>query len=142
FPTRRSSDLAAAAGEVRLALRDQVALEPAGNAHVLGPDVGLDLALRGQRDVAVCVDLPLHLSVDPQGACRDDGTLELRALTDDGDLSILIRHGSLLSSLGDGERWHRRRLAFLTLPDHRAFTTSSGAASACRIASSSSTDRL
>src|SRR5207244_6785447 len=74
---------AAAAGEVRLALRDQVALEPAGNAHVLGPDVGLDLALRGQRYVAVCVDLPLHLSVDPQGACRDDGTLELRALTDD-----------------------------------------------------------
>ena len=72
-------------------------LKRAGHGDVLRADVGLDLALRRERDVAVGVDLALDLPVDPQAPGRDDVALEARARTDDRDLTVVLSH---LASLG------------------------------------------
>ena len=143
---------AAAAGEVRLALHDEVALELAGHAHVLRADVGLDLALRRQGHVAVGVDLALDLTVDAQVAGRDDVALEARAGADDRDLTVVLSHVASLAlvlvrprsrvSLGGAVRGDRVRVVVVTPEDHRASTGSASAVIACRIASASSLDRL
>ena len=131
---------AAAAREVRLALHDDVALEAPGHAHVLRADVGLDLGLRGQGDVAVGVDLPLDLAVDPEAPGRHDVALEPRAGSDDRDLSVL-RHVRILSV--SGPRGDRHVAA--SASSRRQINAPPPARSspiACRIASSSSSERL
>src|SRR6266511_1019312 len=54
----------AAPCQLGLSLHEDVPLEPAGHGHAVGADVGLDLALGAQHDVALGVDLALHLAVD------------------------------------------------------------------------------
>src|SRR4029453_1421705 len=78
-------------------LDEDRALEPAGHHDVLRADVRLDLALRREQDVALGVDLPLHLSVDPQRPRGHGRAFELGSLSHDGDLSALpICHPSHL----------------------------------------------
>src|SRR5215204_416126 len=139
---------------------DDRALEPAGHHDVLRPDVRLDLALRREQDVALRVDLPPHLPVDPQRPRGHDRALELGSLPHDGDLSaLLICHPSHLRpariGLGRLVSLHRTSVALrrreiargrcrvVPSPDHVADTARSAPGSrACRIASSSSIDRL
>src|SRR5512132_804027 len=136
------------------------ALEPAGHHDVLRADVRLDLALRREQDVALGVDLPLHLPVDPQRPGGHDRALELGSLPHDRDLSALlichpshlrpprIRPGRLVPLVRTSvARRHgeigRGRCRVVPSPDHVADTARSAPGSrACRIASSSSIDRL
>src|SRR5918994_1688996 len=134
-------------------LDEDRALEPAGHHDVLRADVRLDLALRGEQDVALGVDLPPHLPVDPQRPGGHDRALELGSLPHDGDLSALlichpshlrpsrIRPGRLVP-LGRTSVARRRgqiargRYRVVPSPDHVADTARSApGCSACRIAS-------
>src|SRR5207247_1602080 len=113
-----------AASEVRLPLDEDVALETAGDADVLSADVGLDLALWRQADVAVGVDLTLHLAVDPERARGDEVALQASACTDDRDLTV-VRHVRVLSLLRSLRGWCRmRRLGVFSAPDHFVVTAS------------------
>src|SRR5262245_9138629 len=144
----------AAARELRAALHVDRTFEPPGHHHVLRPDVGLDLALWRQQHVALGVDLALHLPVDAQRPRRDHRALELGPLADDRDLTALISHPSHLRPSSTRRlRFMRARRAGLlgdilrhrlvTTPYHVAVTARCVPASrACRIASSSSIDRL
>src|SRR5512132_2253407 len=141
-------------------LDEDRALEPAGHHDVLRADVRLDLALRREQDVALGVDLPLHLPVDPQRPGGHDRALELGSLPHDRDLSALlichpshlrpprIRPGRLVPLVRTSvARRHgeigRGRCRVVPSPDHVADTARSAPGSrACRIASSSSIDRL
>src|SRR6266540_4958682 len=67
----------AAPCQLGLSLHEDVPLEPAGHGHAVGADVGLDLALRAQHDVALGVDLALHLAVDAKRAGGHERPLEL-----------------------------------------------------------------
>ena len=131
----------------RLALHGDVALEPAGHGDVLRADVGLDLALRREDDVAVGVDLALHLPVDPQATRRRRRSLELRTVADDRDLtvsaiclsSLLCERASDPRPVGAAPLLELGLVGLVLLEDHRASTAWTGAAmSAWRIASSSS----
>src|SRR5918995_2527293 len=151
---------APAPGELGPSLDEDRALEPAGDHDVLRADVRLDLALRGQQDVALGVDLPPHLPVDPQRPGGHDRALELGSLPHDGDLSaLLICHPSHLrpSRIRPGRlvplgrtcvarrrgEIARGRYRVVPSPDQVADTARSApGSSACRIASSSSMDRL
>src|SRR5207253_5834201 len=108
--------------------------------------VGLDLALGGQRHVAVGVDLALHLAVDPQAPRRDNIALQACPDSDDRDLTAVRSHVRSLRSLGDLHALVAYRLRVLAFPDHRASTFWSDigfeGAIACRIASPSSSERL
>src|SRR4029453_2550628 len=111
----------AATGEVRLALDEDVALEAAGDAHVLRTDVGLHLRLLREHDVAVGVDLSLDLPVDPQVPGRHDVALQTSALADDGDPPVLA-HLRVLSLRGGLLPRSTRVLPLRVFspPDHRA----------------------
>src|SRR6185436_17443977 len=151
---------APAPGELGPPLDQDRALEPAGHHDVLRADVRLDLALRREQDVALGVDLPPHLPVDPQRPGGHDRALELGSLPHDGDLSALlichpshlrpsrIRPGRLVPLGRTGVARCRGEIArgrhrVVPSPDHVAVTARSAPGSnAFRIASSSSIDRL
>src|SRR5512133_3188189 len=136
-----------AACDLGATLHHDVALEPAGHRAVLRADVRLDLALRAERAVAVRGDLTLDLPVDPTRPGRDHRGLVLGRLTDHRHL-VAVRHPLsphpvVMPCLAPVLRPVLVMcLRVLAPPDHVAVTASRGPASACRIASSSSTDRL
>src|SRR4029450_10220876 len=78
-----------APGQMGLALDHDVALEPSGDAHVLGADVGLDLTLLRQRHLAVGVDLSFDLPIDAQRSRGHHVALQSRADADDRDLTVV-----------------------------------------------------